>query len=82
MWEVVLEFVFSIKSTKTVEYFLSILYPEIFCPKVSDGAYQQSFTVVGEAVIAVRLVGTLLLVGFPDASAALLVPAEFIDETL
>ena len=47
------------------------------CPKVSDGAYQQSFTVVGEAAIAVRLVGTLELDGFPDASAALLVPAEF-----
>ena len=52
------------------------------CPKVSVGAYQQSFTVVGEAAITVRLVGTLLLVGFPDISAALLVPTEFIDETL
>ena len=45
-------------------------------PKVFDGAYQQSFTAFGEAAIAVRLVGTLELVGFPDTSAALLVPAE------
>jgi len=34
--------------------------------------------VVGEARIVVRLVGTLELVGFPDVSAALLAPAEFI----
>ena len=47
------------------------------CPKVSVGAYQQSFAIVGEAAITVRLVGTLLLVGFPDTYAALLVPTEF-----